>query len=138
MAKRKKQDLRNVDVDFRGAHLRGVDLAAPFNPDRSLPTPRGGTHNLLTTDADTDLDAAYNAAAVDASAGNRVITLPDASDALLLAFYVSKRDASANTVTVTPAAGTINGAASHVLTAQYQSAAYLSDGTEYLILGMFP
>jgi hypothetical protein len=41
---------------------------------------------------------------------------------------------SANTVTITPPSGTIDGAASKVLTVQYQSITVVCDGTNYFIV----
>ena len=47
---------------------------------------------------------------------------------------VKKIDSSVNVVTITPVAGTIDGAASLTLTAQYGSITVQSDGTNYWIL----
>lgn len=70
-------------------------------------------------------------AVIDATAGNRVVTLP------LAALYngpvtVFKGDVSANTVTVSPAAGTVNGAGGVVLAAtQWATLTFYSDGTNW-------
>jgi len=84
-----------------------------------------------------DQDGTY---LVDATGGNRVVTLPtlntgspDSSVEAGRSYWVKKLDATANTVTVTPAAGeTIDGAANYVLTAQWkfvQVRAGVSSGT---------
>jgi hypothetical protein len=72
----------------------------------------------------------------DATSGNLTVTLPSATTikgAGSPFFRIVKIDSSANTVTVSPAAGTLNGAASKALNAQYQSLDVQSDGTNYFI-----
>jgi hypothetical protein len=47
---------------------------------------------------------------------------------------IKRTNSNANTVTVTPPSGTIDGAASKVLTVQYQSITVVCDGTNYFII----
>lgn len=44
-----------------------------------------------------------------------------------------KGDASSNNITITPSAGTINGAATYVITTNYGSVSFFCDGTNWLI-----
>lgn len=72
---------------------------------------------------------------VNASAGAITRTLPGAAnegDGRMVT--LKKVDSSANVVTIEPASGTIDGAASISLTSQYQSRTFLSDGTNYHIV----
>ena len=65
---------------------------------------------------------------VDASGGAVVATLPAAETAEPHLYGVKKVDATANTVTVQAAGSdTIDGAASYVLTVQYQAISLISD-----------
>jgi ABC-type arginine/histidine transport system permease subunit len=50
-------------------------------------------------------------------------------------YIIKKTDASANAVTVTPSAGTIDGAASFALAAQNNSIIVVCDGTNWFVLG---
>ena len=71
----------------------------------------------------------------DAAGGNCVQNLPAATGSGKI-FYFKKIDASANTVTVAPnGTDTIDGAASYVLTAQYESVTVqdCAVGTWYVI-----
>ena len=69
-----------------------------------------------------------------ANAGNITITLPDANIHAGRFFYIKKTDSSANTVTVNTAGGTIDGAGSVVISAQYGAVFVISDGTNYFTI----
>ena len=87
-------------------------------------TVQSKTANYVATSGDLVL--------MDASGGNRTVTLPAvASGAVCTA---KKTDSSANTVTVSPASGTIDGAASKVISTQYESYDFVSDGTNWFIV----
>lgn len=68
---------------------------------------------------------------MDATGGNRTVTLPTASTVKGQSFFVKKIDVSANTVTVV---GTIDGVTNKVLSTQYQSVTVISNGTDYYIV----
>lgn len=74
---------------------------------------------------------------VSPTGGSIVITVPAASSVQPGRSFIVRRDATAtNTVTVTPASGTINGAANLVLAAgAISSAEIYSDGTNWFSLG---
>lgn len=70
---------------------------------------------------------------VNASSGNVVISLMSAATVDGKKILVEKTDSSANTVTVDPSgAETIEGAATYVLTSQYQGVQVISDGTNWV------
>lgn len=69
-----------------------------------------------------------------ASGGAFAVTLPASSPAMGYEFVIKKTDSSANVVTVTPTSGTIDGAATFLLTTQYQSVTVQSDGTNWWII----
>ena len=60
------------------------------------------------------------------------MTLPTPLAGQVITF--KKTDSSANTVTITPPSGTIDGATNKVLTVQYQSITVVCDGTNYFIV----
>lgn len=64
-----------------------------------------------------------------AAALNIVVTLNGA----LAEYTFVKTDGTANTITLTPSSGLINGAASFVLTTQYQKVTVIYDGTNYYV-----
>jgi hypothetical protein len=91
--------------------------------------------NLQTVAVDTVLDVNHRTVNVDASLAARTITLPTAASAKNRKYIVKKIDASLNTVTIDPSgAETIDGAALFVLTVQYQSIEFQSDGTAWWIV----
>lgn len=88
------------------------------NLERDYPT------RHITTDTSNHLTLTQSLEVIwaDASAAYIEIQLPDASENVGRPYRVSKRDSSANTVTLLPAGtDTINGAASLVLSSQYDS-----------------
>ena len=78
----------------------------------------------------TLLDSTYQTVLVDASGGAVIITLPLASSANGRRYDIKKTDSSANTVTIAISGGdTIDGAASVVLSTQYQSRTCIARAT---------
>jgi hypothetical protein len=66
---------------------------------------------------------------VDATGGNRTITLPTASTCARRRYEIKKIDSSANTVTVDGySSETIDGSLTNILSTQYQSVTVVSDG----------
>lgn len=72
-------------------------------------------------------------ALIDCSAGNRSINMANIVPSVGATFTFGKRDASANLLTVTPPSGTINGAATLVLTAAYGHKTIICDGTNWFV-----
>ncbi len=70
---------------------------------------------------------------VDTSGASSAVTLP----AVSLSRFVHIKDkgnAEANNITITPASGTIDGAANHVINSNYGSVTLVSDGSNWFIL----
>ncbi len=85
----------------------------------------------------TALTADDRKVTVDATLGNVTINLPSAVVAGAgMDFEIKRLDATANTVTIQSATGgqTIDGAATYLLSKQYASALFMSNGTNYLSL----
>ena len=98
-------------------------------PNIALATPFGVSGNVTS---DITLDPQENTVAVDATSGAVAVTLPSFDEAYQ-EVVVSKRDASANAVTVTAAGSdTINGAGTLALTTQYDSARLRPGPTEWM------
>lgn len=94
---------------------------------------------IVTVTEDTTLSSAHYTVRVDATDDDVVIALPTAASAFAdgygRVYNVKKIDESANTVTVSAdAAETIDGAATQVLTAQWQSMVIQSDGTTWSVI----
>ncbi len=71
---------------------------------------------------------------VDATGGAATVNLPAAATVPFKIYRVKKKDSGGNTVTIDPNGGElIDGATTHVLTAQNQSVTFQSDGTEWWI-----
>ncbi|MCX5335490.1 hypothetical protein [Streptomyces sp. NBC_00140] len=112
-------------------------------------TPGGLTHDNPTGIVSTDGQAASDVRTVtgtltarpidrvlkaDASGGAVTVNLPSASPNLVT-YTIIKADATGNTVTIDPAGGeTINGSATRVLSAQWETVALRSDGTNWLAI----
>lgn len=92
--------------------------------------------HVRTVNADTTIISTDYSIEVDASGGNRIITLPTAISqfsAILSAgrvFNIKKIDSTANAVTITPQAGeTIDGLSSIAISAKDVNYTIQSDGT---------
>ena len=92
-----------------------------------------GTVTTTTTTPYTIL-ATDETILIDATAGNKTVTVSQGTSYKGRIWSVKKIDASANTVTIDPATGNIDGVATKVLSAQWASATFTSDGTDYFIL----
>lgn len=72
--------------------------------------------------------------AIDATGGNRTVTMPVCASAKGFVYHVKKTDSSANTVTITPdGAELVDGEASYVLEAKGDSVTVVSDGSNWLV-----
>lgn len=100
--------------------------------DGTWATPAGGS-GLTTTSisSSTTINASNTVILVDASGGAVTVTLGAA--ATYNGITVKKNDSSANLVTITPTAGTIDGGASAILSNQYESISLASNGTNWSI-----
>lgn len=85
----------------------------------------------LTADA-TLANVGWTVAKVDATAGNVTVTLPAVAAGRRVT--VKRTDGSANTVTVSGGATTIDGAASAAVAAQWDVLHLVSDGTNWLVV----
>jgi len=68
---------------------------------------------------------------VDSSGGPVEVTLPNPAGAVGRWLRIKRK--AGDDVTLTPAAGTIDGAANHVLVADYEAIDLVSDGSEWLL-----
>lgn len=90
------------------------------------------TTNITTVSANTTLDGTYHVVLVNASGGNRTITLVDATKYRGIEYIIKKIDSSSNTVTIaTQSSQTIDGQTSEVLDTQYQVVKVVSDGSNW-------
>ena len=131
--------LSNVTIGLGNATLTlGANTTTVGNLTLTNPTISGGvfTPTLVTK------TSAYTAAATDytilgnASGGSFSITLPTAVGVIGKIYAIKKIDSSANTVTIaTTSAQTIDGAASKVLSIQYDGAQVQSDNVNWFIVG---
>lgn len=87
----------------------------------------GGAVNVLAKSA--NFTAANNDFIIGTATTSFTVTLPAATNGAKVS--VKKVDASANSITVTPASGLIDNLASDAVTAQWQSQDYLSDGIKW-------
>jgi hypothetical protein len=88
-------------------------------------------HGFPTTTSNINITQPTQLAS--AAAGAIVLTL-QATQTQGSIVFVKKIDASANTVTITPATGTIDGAANYVLAAQNNAAIFTFDGANWWVL----
>lgn len=122
-------------TDFKSQgddHLRAIKtaLAASFpNSDRAFRFPRYVAKTTSYTILSTDMSKTIS---FDATAGALAPTLPtlvSGDDGWMV--RLTKIDSSANAVTITPPAGTINGASTVALTLQWQSALVVWTGSTF-------
>jgi hypothetical protein len=93
-------------------------------------------HKRTELNVDTTLDINHYYTPIDATAANRIITLPTAAGITGRQYIIKKIDSSANTVTI-EAAGTetIDGALNVILYAQWDYIIVISNGTNWEIIG---
>jgi hypothetical protein len=90
----------------------------------------GGAGAILNTAVNAALTPVHRVVNVDASGGNRTITLPAASDGAALPVFFKKTDGSAYTVTITrQGVDTIDGLTTFVLTASVPSCVLAPNNT---------
>ena len=95
----------------------------------------GNRQEITTVTVNTTLETGHFTVLVNAVGGARTITLPAAADHTHRIYNIKKIDASANTVTIDGnAAETIDGAATQVIAAQWNSYTIQSDGTGWFIV----
>lgn len=92
-----------------------------------LPIPR-----TVQTKTTTYTAVAGDIVLASASGGAWALTLPAVASGAWVT--VKKTDSSANAITVTPASGTIDGAATYVIDTQYVSRDFVSNGTDWLVV----
>lgn len=116
---------------FQGPAGGGAGAQGPQGPEG------GGApvENVRTVAVDTTLGNEDHTVLVDASGGNRIITLPPAADARFRTYNIKKIDATANTVTIDGnGAETIDDAVTQVISTQYTSLQIISDGVSWWIV----
>jgi hypothetical protein len=92
-----------------------------------------GTARSVT--ASTSIVSSDFAIIADSTAGAITVSLPPAATANGRIFFVKRVNAGANNVTVDPfGSETIDGAATHVLTAQWHRVEIISNGTAWFIV----
>lgn len=122
--------LLNQQVDWIYNASAGIWSSVQGN----LPRSRIGVSRVLAKSANYTLSGA-DVVLGTAGAGGWTATLPAAS--LGTQVVVKKIDSGAGTITVSPASGTIDGAASVALIVRYDSVWLESDGTNWFVLNPF-
>jgi len=88
-----------------------------------------------TVNSDITLGIDHHIVLVDASSGNKTITLPDASTCSGRQYIIKKIDSSSNSVVITPQSGqTIDGQASISINMQYAIVRVVSNGSNWFII----
>lgn len=105
---------------FRQTDAQGAKVGGIFDFDGIHPTLTDGFGNKYWF--------------IDTTAGNVNVSLPEPDEGVSKIYTVKRKTGGANTLTVTPVSGTIDGAASHSITTQYESYSYVSDGDNYWII----
>ncbi len=89
---------------------------------------------ITTVAANTTLDATHSVVLVDAIGAARTITLPSPAGLVGRQYTIKKTDGTANTVTVSPSSGTIDGAGSYVLPSINKYVVVVSNGAHWWIV----
>ena len=94
----------------------------------------GFCHAAVSVSASYTMQTGDSVVFCNASGGARTITLPAPAETVGKLMAFRKTEGSANAVTLSPASGQINGAASINLTAAAPGATVASDGSNYFIV----
>lgn len=105
------------------------NLVADANGQVSFTT--GQIGNIRTVFSTATITTADNTVLVDATAGNVVVTVPVTAKSM---YNIKKIDSSINTVTIIPASGTIDGAASKIIMTQNTVINLQGNGTGLYII----
>ena len=98
-------------------------------------TKTGGSKSLIAKAGAYTITTSDEVVIADAAAASFTLTLPTAVGNTGKVYWIKKIDATANTVTVDGDGGQlIDGAATAVLTTQYEAITVISDGTEWWVL----
>lgn len=116
-----------------GNAVGGTLIAAGAKIVAAGPPAQQAVLNADTVAVNTAIDSTYNLVLVDASLGPVTITLPAANNYEGHSFHIKKVDATANAVTIVPTGDLIDGAASQVITTQYDSVSVTSDANDWWI-----
>ena len=93
-----------------------------------------GVPETTTKTAAYTLTATDSVILADATAAAFTVTLPSPSGISGRQYTIKKIDASANAVTIASASGNIDGAATKILSAQWQAAQMVSDGVNWFVV----
>ncbi len=93
-----------------------------------------GSQVVHTVTANTGLTTDMDIVLVDATADNLVMTLPAAASSAYKRYTVKKVDSGAHTVTLNGNGANIDGAATQVLSSQYDRVTVVCDGTAWYIV----
>lgn len=139
---------RTVRTGVAGLQARGSSTALELNPEagdlklgQSGATIGAGTNEyrgryrpaaqITTSNASPAATAGY--VGIDCTSGSKTVDMVNHTAVSGRRLTVGKRDAGANTITITPASGTINGSATLVLSAAYEHVTLVCDGTNWFV-----
>jgi hypothetical protein len=91
----------------------------------------GMAYRVQATSSNFTTDASSSVVIVNTSAGNRGVTIAAATERTNRVLIIKKNDGGANTLTITPNSGNIDGAATLVLSAAYDKATIIFDGSNW-------
>lgn len=130
-------DTVTFNVDLAPAQS-GVPNALSFISTQLYGKPREFKTVVSVSANYTIIPATDNVIVVDTSGGNRTITLATPAAGEYRDFHIKKKTTDANTITLTPAAGQIDGAASHsfngVIGAAGESRHVVFDGSNWWVI----
>lgn len=130
-----------MDASGNSSVFKDLVVLPPFqviNSDTQIKIQSISTNAILLTSAVSPYEVAEEDGfmKIDTTAGNVEAILPPPSSFMPLKEYIVKKIVAANTVTVSTAgAETIDGAATDTLTTQWTARTYISDGTNWFIIG---
>ena len=118
----------------RSNRIFAYDPSAKFNEGFGQPVSRGALWEFDGVQPTLTDGMGNKYWFIDTTSGNIAVTLPDAADTVGFIYTVKRTTAGANTLTVTPVAGNIDGAANKSMATQYDKFSFTSDGSNYWII----
>lgn len=88
----------------------------------------------VTVNVSSDVTLTNKAVHLVSTASARSLTLPAATATLCVVVKDSTGNAATNNITITPASGLIDGAATYVISANFESETIVSDGTNFFVV----
>lgn len=123
-----------ISGNFASTFTLSNTTAVTFPVSGTLATVEAAICGNVTVNVSSNVTLTNKAVHFVSTASARSLTLPAAATTLFVVVKDTTGNAATNNITITPASGLIDGAATFVMNANYESETFVSDGTNYFAI----